>query len=815
MARNAAAIVHAPGKRLFPPSFHFEAGVILMTENSKSAQRKSELSRKNNNSDPLPSDASSWVKRCICPIFDSVEEPVYIADPETYEILYANKALNRLFGNVTGKKCHTALHGLPFPCTFCTNHLIFGEHEGTSHTWDFRNSKNKRWYRCIDRAIPWFDGRPVRCEMAVDISALRNDEQALRRERDYYRSFLDALTDWVWEIDVSGCISYSNPAVERMLGFRIPDILHSYFGDIWVSDSAEIESRKRLEERIASRREWRTLTGRYRHRNGTDVITESTAFPLFDEHHRFIGYRGFDRDISDRMRKERELHERRLYLEAILNAVPDAIITLDTDHRVVEWNIGATRLFGYTHDEVIGKNLDHLISLPNQQSDTHDLTALILSGTPVHPRESIRYRKDGSPVAIIVSGSPILVNNECIGVVGVYTDISALKKSEIERADVEAQLLQSQKMEAVGRLAGGISHDFNNLLTAILGYSQLALNKSVDYPGFTLYLKEIVKSGERAASLTRQLLAFSRKQDINPLNIDLNRLISDMDGMLRPLLGENVERIIKTDSDLPNVRADPRQIEQVIMNLVINARDAMPDGGTLTIQTMPIESSLTDHPITDKTYCRVSIRDTGFGIDSQTSRHIFEPFFTTKEGGTGLGLSVAYGIVKQHDGWIEVESIPDTGSSFHVYLPASLPGEEISSVLRGIQRDLRGSGETILIVDDDEAVRKFMKTVLEEYGYSVLQAADANTASLIAKDNPISLRVVISDVVLPDGSGVDLAREMMELYSPAHIILTSGYGMTSSHQEFIRENSIPFLPKPFTVEDLLEAAFHSLNTEDS
>ena len=805
------------------PSIRVRTGVISMSKKDNSFIREFapgdspstiDNSLQTNTSHPGSSDITSWVKRYVSPIFDAINHPVYISDPHTYEILYANNALRRLFGDVTGKKCHTALQGLPFPCGFCTNHLIMGSNEASSHTWDFKNTINKRWYRCIDRAIPWFNGEPVRCETAIDITSLKDREEALSHEREYYRSFLTALTDWVWEIDTSGCISYSNPAVERLLGFQARDIMNAYIGDLWISDEREIEARKRLEERIASRQAWHNLTGRYRHRNGMAVITESTAFPLFDEHHRFVGYRGFDRDISDRMRREQELHERKLYWEAILNAVPDAIITLDTNHRVIEWNIGATRLFGYNHDEVIGKPLDHLIALPNQQSEAHELTTRILSGTPVHPRESIRYRKDGSPVAIIVSGAPIMVNNECIGVMGVYTDISALKRSEIERADVEAQLLQSQKMEAVGRLAGGIAHDFNNLLTAIMGYSQLALNRSSESRILSDYLDEIVKSGERAASLTRQLLAFSRKQEIDPRNIDLNCLISDMDGMLRPLLGEDVKRVMKMDSDLPNVHVDPRQIEQVMMNLVINARDAMPNGGTLTIETAPVDPSMKEHPIIENTYCRVSIHDTGCGMDIQTSRHIFEPFFTTKEGGTGLGLSVAYGIIQQHDGWIELESTPGSGSVFHVYLPASIPGEKPLEERRGIKQDRRGSGEVILVVDDDEAVRNFMKTALEEYGYSVFQAADANSAALFIKDDSVAVRVVISDVVLPDRSGVELAAELMEYYSPAHIILTSGYGVTSSHQRFIRDHSIRFLPKPFTVEDLLDAVFHANYSRD-
>jgi two-component system, cell cycle sensor histidine kinase and response regulator CckA len=391
-------------------------------------------------------------------------------------------------------------------------------------------------------------------------------------------------------------------------------------------------------------------------------------------------------------------------------------------------------------------------------------------------------------------------------------------KAEEEKDRIHAQLLQSQKMEAVGRLAGGIAHDFNNVLTAIMGYSQLLLESLNTADSRREEVDQIQRAGERAASLIRQLLAFSRKQVLQPKVLDLNLLVADMEKMLRRLIGENIDLSTVLEPELAHIKADVGQIEQVVMNLVVNARDAVPKGGKITVRT---ENVTLDDAYRERspqarpgTFACLSVTDTGHGIDQEIIPHIFEPFFTTKEQGTGLGLSVIYGIVEQHEGWIEVYSEMGQGSTFRVYLPISLSPAQREGHDAVVLNGLQGLGERILLVEDEEGIRTFVVQALSKEDYVVVAAATAQEALDLFERAGGDFDLVFSDVILPDRGGLHLVDQLLDRNPDLPVLLSSGYTDENSGWPIIQERGFPFLPKPYHLVDLLCAVKDALAGSD-
>jgi nitrogen-specific signal transduction histidine kinase/CheY-like chemotaxis protein len=385
------------------------------------------------------------------------------------------------------------------------------------------------------------------------------------------------------------------------------------------------------------------------------------------------------------------------------------------------------------------------------------------------------------------------------------------KQAEEEKEKIQAQLLQAQKMEAIGTLAGGIAHDFNNLLTTIQGYADLTMMKVDEADSLYRDLKQINLAAVRAADLTRQLLLFSRRQPMEFAPLNINRMVDDLLKMLERLIGEDIDINANLEPDIWTVRADKGNIEQVIMNLVINARDAMSEGGTINIKA--------ENVILDEERCKVipesrpgrfvclSIEDTGVGMDKKTIRHIFEPFFSTKEvgKGTGLGLSVVYGIVKQHEGWINVYSEPGRGSIFKVYLPVSSVKLEDETEEKISLAGVQGRGERILLVEDEGSVRKFAARVLRKNGYIVFEAEDAKGALDIFAREEGNFHLIFCDVVLPDKDGLQLVEQLFSRKPELRVLMSSGYTDQKSQWSIIRERGFQFLPKPYTLVGLLQA----------
>ncbi len=482
-----------------------------------------------------------------------------------------------------------------------------------------------------------------------------------------------------------------------------------------------------------------------------------------------------------------------------------AISLTDMQGSVLDINEGFARLLGYSREELLAPGFEGLKLVPPEYAEvTQRNMGLLKSHGVVPPHEREFFRKDGSRVSVLM-GVALLGQTE---VLVCATDLTEFKRTQAALVHTQDQLRQSQKMEAIGSLAGGVAHDFNNLLSVILSYGGMIESSLTEGDPMREDVAEIVAAGRRAAELTRQLLAFSRKQILKPRVISLNTLISGLERLLRRLIGENIEFNVLSHHDLGLVEVDPSQLEQVVMNLAVNARDAMPNGGKLTIETSNVYLSADyalEHPdVTPGLHVMVAVSDNGCGMDASTCARVFDPFFTTKGPGkgTGLGLSTVFGIVKQSGGHIWVYSEPDAGTTFKVYFPsahAAVSEPEVSS--RGFVAPSRGT-ETVLLVEDEERVRILARTVLKRHGYHVLEAQSGGDALLICEQHPARIDLLLTDVVMPRMTGRQLADRLREVRPDMKVLYMSGYTDSSIVHHGVLDSGTNFLEKPLTVETL-------------
>ena len=514
-----------------------------------------------------------------------------------------------------------------------------------------------------------------------------------------------------------------------------------------------------------------------------------------------------DARARDRRAAERRLREMESRMSLMLDSIKDyAMIVLDVEGVVVNWHVGARHVFGHTTEQ-----MDNQPAAPLFGMTTADFSLLLDEARHVGiaRREGPCLRSDGSRFIGTTLIRPLEGSADGVmGFVSVTRDVT-------EQRDLESRLRQSQKMEAIGQLAGGIAHDFNNLLTAIQGYAEW-LGQSIG-DGHTLrpQVDEILRAAERAAGLTRQLLTFSRGQRLQPTVINLSRLLADLLPMLRRVIGEHIEIAENAERTAP-VLGDRSQVEQVILNLVVNARDAMPSGGRLTISTRSVwlDDHAAGNEVSPGPYVALTVTDTGIGMDPRTQARIFEPFFTTKEigHGTGLGLATVYGIVKQMGGLVRVTSRPDEGATFELFFPEASVHEGVAAP-EPPREPLIGH-ETILLVEDDVAVREYVMQVLERYGYKVLPAENRAAAIKFAREHSDPIDLVITDVVMPGGSGTDLANALADADIDAPVLFMSGYNDAVLSAD-PNAGSAPFLQKPFGATDLLTRVRAMLDADDA
>jgi two-component system cell cycle sensor histidine kinase/response regulator CckA len=493
---------------------------------------------------------------------------------------------------------------------------------------------------------------------------------------------------------------------------------------------------------------------------------------------------------------------------ALLENARDAISILSPDGIILEANRGWERIMGAPRTQMVGRNMSEFAPGDAKALRKSEYEKAVAQGGGLVPTMSLR-RPDGTQVHVEISRTVVDVGGERY-VLSIGRDVT-------DRLRLEEQLRQAQKMEAIGNLAGGIAHDFNNLLSIILSCTDLALDELKPSDRIRDDLEEVKRAGERSADLTRQLLAFSRQQVLQPKVLELKPILAGMEKMLRRLLGEAVELSMLTATRIGKVYADPGQIEQVVMNLAVNARDAMPDGGKVTIETADVDLDSDDvarNEVTPGPYVMLAVTDTGIGMEAATRAHIFEPFFTTKEKGkgTGLGLATVFGIVKQSSGHIEVNSEPGRGTAFKVYLPRTQESAQIPPSVPPAAIALRGS-ETVLLVEDDEKMREVARKILGRNGYNVIEAQNGGEAFLICEQYESKIHLLVTDVVMPRMTGKQLADRVSALRPEMRVLFMSGYVDNSIVRQSVLGAGFAFLQKPITPEVLLRKVREILDAE--
>jgi PAS domain S-box-containing protein len=622
--------------------------------------------------------------------------------------------------------------------------------------------------------------------------------EALQRSEEYFRSLIENALDLITVLDMDGTFRYGSPSVERVLGYKPAEIIGvNALSVIHPRDAGVV--RQVLEYIATNSGPAPSFEFRILHKNKNWRVLEATG-KRFEVESSVEGFVLNSRDITERKNNEEAIRQANETLRAVIETSPLAIYSLDLQGTVQNWNIAAERIFGFTEAEVKGKPLPTVF--PEDWESFRNRLQQAAHGHIFSGMEARRQRKDGTAVDVSIWSAPLR------DALSTITGIVVVLADNTDRKRLEEQFRQAQKMEAVGRLAGGVAHDFNNLLTVITGYNQMLLDRYT--PSDPVYgdIQQVLKAADRATTLTKQLLAFSRRQIVQPKVVDLTALVLDMDQMLKRLSGEDVELVVNSRPATGRVRVDPGHIEQVIVNLVVNARDAMPaQGGRIDVDIRNVhvdDASARRAPLLPGSYVVLSVRDTGVGIDEETRSHLFEPFFTTKEKGrgTGLGLSTSYGIVKQNHGEILVRSEPGAGSTFEIYLPQVEELPEDSGAAGPATMPVRRGAETVLIAEDEDGVRKVVRQMLEKQGYTVLTANGGHEAIQICRSHGGPLQLLITDVVMPRMSGRELADRVRAMRPEIRVLFVSGYTDSAIVHEGELDPGTDLLMKPFTPEQL-------------
>ena len=638
------------------------------------------------------------------------------------------------------------------------------------------------------------EGRNVDLVGLVDVTVSLEAEQALSESQARQGAMIEAALDAIVSMDHAGRVLEFNPAAERIFGRKRADVLGRDMVELIIPPRLRDQHRQGMARYLATG-EARVLGHRFEtvatRADGTELPIELTIARISAQGPPV--FTGFIRDLTERKSAEHALRDAEARLNTVVAESPIVVFALDQNGVYTVSSGKGLAALGRREGEVVGKSIYDLY---------RDYPQVLANIDRCLAGEEFNANIDVGRLCFDAHYTPVRnAQGEVTGVFGVATDIT-------ERKDLEAQLRHAQKMEAVGRLAGGVAHDFNNLLTVIQGHSQVMLGKMPPTDTLRTSAEEIQKAGARGVLLTRQLLAFSRKDVVSPRVLDLGEVVRDMESMLHRLIGEDVRLVTRTGQWPLLVRADRGQIEQVLANLAVNARDAMPQGGELAIEVSALEirEGAPGGGLAPGPYVALTAVDEGSGMGPDVLAHLFEPFYTTKEQGkgTGLGLSVVYGIVRQSGGDVLVESEPGRGATFRILLPriaeADAPQAPSASATNRGEASAKGEG-AVLLVEDESAVRALARDFLHVLGYEVIEADCGEKALALFERHASEIRAVVSDVVMPGMSGVELARRLVAIKPELKILLMSGYAKDSFDAKDIARGRFSFLQKPYTLED--------------
>jgi PAS domain S-box-containing protein len=671
-----------------------------------------------------------------------------------------------------------------------------------------RKDGERIWLAVNRRSIRDDNGDEIFMEGSIeDITERKQAEDSLKEAETRFRMVAENLGEGIFITDLDDLILYLNSRMAELIGYTREEVLGKNGYKFLLPPDEWPAFLKRNGQRGEG------LSGRYemrvRRKDGTWIWLEVNAAPYRNPAGEIVGTIAANTDITERKSAGDALRESEERYRDLVENAHDIIYSQDLDGHYTSMNQAGEQITGYTLEEALALNVTQTVA-PEFLAKAREMLARKLSGENVTAYEMEIIAKDGHRITVEANTKLVFQDGVPIGVQGIARDVT-------QRKQLEDQLRQSQKMEAIGQLAGGVAHDFNNLLTAINGYSALALQRIDENHPVRGYLEEVKKAGDRAANLTRQLLAFGRKQILQPLAINMNDVVTDMNKMLQRLIGEDIRLTAKLDPALKKIKADPGQVEQVLVNLVVNARDAMPQGGKLTIETATVEL---DSEYANKhvgfapgNYVMLAVSDTGSGMDGKTQARIFDPFFTTKEKGkgTGLGLSTVYGIIKQSGGNISVYSELGHGTTFKVYLPglAAAPPKAEAPVENAVV----GGSETILLVEDEDVVRGLARKILEHAGYNVLEASRGAEAFQLCQEQAQPVDLLLTDVVMPETSGKEVADRLSKEQPGLRVLFMSGYTDEAIVHHGVLDSNVEFIQKPFTPAALVRKVREVLDAE--
>lgn len=733
---------------------------------------------------------------------------VLIAEGYPPKILFANDALARMLGcsvkefqNFQFDKLKRVIHPTDRKMFFRRYRDRLDGKKVPSHyeTRIVREDGSTGWIELYASRMEFGNRRIVQATF-IDITDHKLAEENLRQSEEKYRAIIEHIDDGYYEVDLAGNLTFYNDAMADVMGYGHDEL--AGLNKRHYMDDANAEKVYRIFNRVyRTGRSERACECEIIRKDGERRIIEASISLMKDAGGKPVGFRGIVGDVTEEKRIEQALRESERRYHNVYNTAPLAFVLWDSNCRITDWNRHAEMVFGWKREEVLGKKFFDILVPGHERQRVKEEADRIFQGRMAGRSVNENLTKSGDIITCEWNSTIFYGKN------GAVEEVLSLALDVTERKNLEDELFQSRKMESIGRLAGGVAHDLNNMLTPILGYADMLL---LDVPMDDSHLEGLIQikdAADRARDLTRQLLAFSRKQVLEMKILNLGEVVCGFEQILRRTIREDIELEITIADGAGNIMTDASQVEQILLNLAVNAQEAMPDGGRLGIQVSNVvldDAHMKKHPDARKgRHVMLSVSDTGCGMDRETLEHMYEPFYTTRKSGTGLGLSTVYGIVKQHNGSIWASSRPDRGTIFRIYFPRA-EGEVAPKVMFSRGEVITTKGETILIVEDEEAVRKLASKILEKHGYRVLTAAGGDEALGIVREHRGRIDLLLTDVIMPKMDGKSLYRKVAELRGDIRVLYMSGYTHDVIANHGVVEEGINFIQKPFSFQTLTE-----------